>query len=198
MNEWPEAYPLSWPAGWRRTPFGHRRNSPFQVKMGRARDELLHELMLMGSDHIVLSTDIPLRRDGLPYANYRAPDDPGVAVYFALKGRTNVMACDTFHTIGANMRALGLSVAALRAIDRYGASQIFEQAFDGMRALPAEGHKRDWWVVLAFEEIPPSLADAKKAHRRLISEHHPDQGGDEERARELHEALASARQHFAV
>lgn len=38
--------------------------------------------------------------------------------------------------------------------------------------------------------------EIKKAHRRLVREHHPDLGGDGERIREINEAMELLRRHF--
>jgi hypothetical protein len=65
-----EAYPLSWPDGWKRV--ARRSRSRFEVSgFGKARDFLLAEIRRMGGTGVILSTNIPLRNDGLPYANSR-------------------------------------------------------------------------------------------------------------------------------
>jgi hypothetical protein len=43
---------------------------------------LLNEIKLLGGRLPVISTNVRLRRDGLPYANDHVPDDKGAAVYF--------------------------------------------------------------------------------------------------------------------
>lgn len=50
--------------------------------MGKARDQLLAELRLLGAKGLVVSTNVELRLDGLPYSESRHIADPGVAVYF--------------------------------------------------------------------------------------------------------------------
>ena len=85
MNDTAQAYPLQWPAGWPRTPSAKREtDSRFGGKggltMGRARDQLVAELHRLGAGSIVISSNVPLRPDGLPYAETRRLDDPGVAV----------------------------------------------------------------------------------------------------------------------
>lgn len=84
-----EAYPLYWPEGWKRTRFPDY--SRFKTGFGAARKFLFEELGRMGATHIVLSTNIPLRNDGMPRANM-APGggDHGVAVYFKRKGKDMV------------------------------------------------------------------------------------------------------------
>lgn len=79
------AYPLSWPLGKPRT--GYRTAASFKTSLADARDGLLLELARMSANEVVLSTNMELRRDGLPYAQRRQPLDPGVAVYFPWKGQ---------------------------------------------------------------------------------------------------------------
>ena len=69
-----EAYPLQWPDGWPRTP-AHQRESDNRfggsgkrVTMGRAVVQLMDELRRLGADDIIVSSNIPTKSDGLPYA----------------------------------------------------------------------------------------------------------------------------------
>lgn len=51
-----------------------------------------------------------------------------------------VLACDLFIDVRLNMHAIGLTVSAIRQIERCGASSMLERAFRGfMAALPAQG-----------------------------------------------------------
>jgi len=87
------AYPLYWPANRPRTV--HRHASKFKVgkmSFARVRDELLNELKLMRAAKVILSSNIPLRHDGLPLAGQPRVRDPGVAVYFHYKQREAVSA----------------------------------------------------------------------------------------------------------
>lgn len=87
-----EAFPLHWPPGRPRT--DHPQRSRFDVTLARARDGLFHELFLLGVRYPVLSTNLSLRRDGLPYARQSQPDDTGVAVYFEWNDRQMAFCCD--------------------------------------------------------------------------------------------------------
>jgi hypothetical protein len=132
-----EAYPLWWPDGWPRTAPGARENDhrfhgkSYRLNMGRARDQLLAELRLLGAKGLVVSTNVELRLDGLPYSETRHIADPGVAVYFTLDGEQLVMARDQFVTVAGNLRGstdwhiLGLSPWL---VTKCGGGQIFEGA----------------------------------------------------------------------
>lgn len=45
---------------------------------------LKNEMRKLHADNLLISTDVPTRLDGLPFARARLPDDPGCAVYFRL------------------------------------------------------------------------------------------------------------------
>lgn len=186
-----EAYPLHWPEGQTRKPTHARRHGPFKVTLGVARDELMTELRLLRAKDVVITSNVPTRRDGLPYADAREPSDPGVAVYFERNGRQYVFACDTFTRFLHNLRAVGMTVGALRAIQRYGATEMLEQAFTGFAALPAAHRERSWWEILGVAK-DASLEGIVEAHRRLVLVHHPDRGGSGERMAEINRARDEA------
>src|SRR4051812_33906231 len=87
-----EAYPLHWPAGWPRTRYP--KGARFEASFASTRDSLFKQIKLLGGMHIVLSTNVSLRRDGIPLAGQRQPTDKGVAVYFLRRNRQMVFACD--------------------------------------------------------------------------------------------------------
>ncbi len=190
-----ERYPLTWPPGWKRTPAHRRKSSSYKVSETTARDALLRSLKLLGARNVIVSTNIELRLDGLPYANRRTPDDVGVAVYWTRNGREEVIACDSWRTIRENYRAIGLAVEALRQLERCGASEVLERAFTGFAALPApQGAKpRGWRDVLGFHPLTrPSRDEIEARFRELVREAHPDHGGTNEAFRELVEAKRQA------
>jgi hypothetical protein len=187
------AYPLQWPAGRKRTESWRREASNFKVTIGTARDELFAEIGRLGARSIVLSTNIPLRLDGKPYANTPRLEDPGVAAYFEHKGRAMCFACDRWLKVEDNMRAVAKTIDALRGIARWGTGDMLEAAFTGFTALPAPSAARDWWQVLGVARDAP-LDERRAAFRRLASEHHPDKGGDPARMAEINDAWAKAQE----
>ena len=184
-----DAYPLYWPEGWKRTQGHQRKRSRYQVKMAKARDDLLKELRLLGARDVVISTNVALRRDGLPYANTPEPGDPGVAVYW---NDDQVIACDCWTTVAENMRAVGLTVGALRQIERTGASQILERAFLGFKALPpAPSGPMDLHAArteFGLNGAPFTEVDVEKRYKKLARERHPDNGGSQEAMVRLNQA----------
>lgn len=185
-----EAFPLHWPEGWPRT--ATPQSSRFDVSFASARDGLLDELRLFGARYPVISTDIELRRDGLPYANQREPNDRGVAVYFEWNGKQRVLACDRWDKIKDNMRALEKTVEALRGIDRWGASTILERSFQAFVALPPSG-KKPWREVFGFGPTSkPDRTGIELQYRTLSKTRHPDAGGSEAMMAELNVARDEA------
>src|SRR5690606_7036441 len=190
-----EAYPLQWPVGWKRT-VRRRRSSYQQNSFAVSRDQLLRELKLMGARYVTISSNIPLRLDGLPYANTREPNDPGIAIYWEQKGQPKSIACDRWEKSWENLRACLLAIQALRQLERCGASEILERAFQGFNALPAEGETatEHWRSVLGFSPDEPVSAGAVGSrYRELARQRHPDRGGSHEAMATLNRAFAEAR-----
>jgi len=187
-----QRHPLAWPAAWKRTPASARKIARFHATrdhrgdpgsfrwrkqaltvadaIGRLADEL-RRLGVRAGDWLV-SSDMEIRRDGLPYSDQRAPADPGVAVYFRLRGADRVLACDTWTRGADNLAAVAAHIAAIRAIDRYGVGTI-DQAFAGYAALPPKGST--WRTTLGFapDQIV-TLDDVDAAFRARARDAHPD------------------------
>lgn len=166
------AYPLQWPDGWQRTPAAERRTSQFKATTDKARTQLLNEVARMGGTLPIISSNVPLRADGQMRAD-REPVDPGVAIYFQRAGKSLVFACDTFDMVRENLRALALTINALRGIERWGASQMMERAFSGFKQLEAENAGPSWWSVLQID-AHATASQVEEAYRRLARIAHPD------------------------
>jgi hypothetical protein len=198
------AFPLQWPTGRPRTERYRRENGKFDVTFARARDNIVAEVRLLcggrwaADPSIVISTNIGLRRDGLPLAGQRAPDDPGVAVYFMYKKRQMSFACDRWLKIEHNMQAIAKTIEALRGIARWGTGDMLEAAFTGFTALPAPGAVRHWREVIGVEPHVRDLATVRAEYRRRAAQHHPDRpGGSHAAMVELNGALAAAEKELS-
>ena len=196
-SEWDvDRYPLEWPLGWTRTPPGRRRRALFGTRVevaagagtwyqkralsvGEGTARLTGELRRLGATAVIISSNMRVRQDGLPYASQaRVLEDPGVAVYFKLRGKPLVLACDRWSSVADNMAAIAGHVEAVRASDRYGVGSL-EQAFAGYKALPADT-AANWRAVLGFDQDARVTRDqVVEAFRALAREKHPDVGGDE-------------------
>ena len=173
-----QAYPLSWPTGWARTDPQRRRVAVFKsegrdVTIAVARKRLADQLDLLRANNVILSTNVELRADGQPRSDRRAPLDPGVAVYFDLRGRPTVLACDKWTTVADNIVALAKHIDAMRGMDRWGVGTL-EQAFTGYAALPAP---EPWWETLGLTGPTRSADTIRRAWAAASQRVHPDRPG---------------------
>lgn len=167
-----DAYPLAWPAGRPRTSRNQITYSRFSPG-NRAQEvrNVQDELWRLGAKNVIVSTNIRLRRDGLPYASDRAPDDCGVAVYFDYLGSQKCFACDRWATVEENLRAIYKSIEAIRGLDRWGSKDFVDAAFTGFAALPSPEMSRPWWEVLGVNRNA-SVEDIKSQYRSRAKEYH--------------------------
>lgn len=197
-----EAYPLYWPEGRPRTSKWERGNARFEATFARARDDVIREIkLLVGGTYqldiaeVIISTNLPLRRDGLPLANQRQPEDTGVAVYFNYNKTPVSFACDRWKKIEDNMRAVALTIDALRGIARWGTGDMMEAAFRGFTALPSP---EDWRAVLEVGSGPVHRLALESQYRMLRSKHHPDKGGNAERFQAVQRAWEQACRELGI
>jgi len=190
-----ESFPLYWPEGWARTKY--RQESRFKTGFGAARQLLFAEIARMGGTRPILSTNVPLRNDGMPRANMPNPTDPGVAVYFVYKKNDMVFACDKYHKVMDNIYAIAKTIDAMRGIERWGASDMMERAFRGFKALPEQA-SQPWRDVLGIShEVKPTPALISERFRELAKQHHPDLGGDADKLNEVVQARDLALKELA-
>jgi hypothetical protein len=203
-----EAYPLTWPPGRPRTPAHQRARAKFHaqtrenvggwnrverkpISLAVAVDELMGELRRLGIGHdganVVLSTNLRLRRDGLPYSDQRSPTTPAPP-------------CTSARTTGSFVsRATGGTGSRTTSspwprrsrrsagIDRWGTGDMVQAAFTGFQAIAAAPARRAWWVVFGVEAHTPT-ADVEERYRELARQHHPDRGGNADAMVEVNNA----------
>lgn len=188
-----EAFPLAWPAGWPRHRGQQDSDSRFKgptFRWDRVYRGLIDELKRIGAKNIVVSTNQPIRQDGMPYAQSRVINDVGVAVYFVRDGKALVMAQDRFWSVIGNMRSLAMAVEGLRQMERHGGAVMMERAFAGFTSLPKPGGA-DWWEVLQVKR-DASRETIRANYQRLAKDRHPDLGGSDMLMAELNAARDAA------
>lgn len=210
------AYPLCWPASWPRTPDSRRKRAAFgkhgnitdtyrgkrDLTVHDGVDRVLNELRQLGvpRKNVIISTNIRVRLDNLPYSNAAEPADPGVAVYWYdpknIK-QQKCMAIDRYDRVADNLGAIAATLEAMRAIERHGGGSILDRAFSGFTALPAPISMQPWWMTLGFEKEVP-LQEAERRYRHLAAKLHPDNGGDRDEWDRLQSAIMTARNAFAA
>lgn len=206
-----KAYPLQWPAGWKRTAAGLQQSGRFakrvnsgysyprneSVSIAEAMQRLLAELDRMGvhADDVVISSNLALRLDGLPKSGQAEPADSGAAVYWRDAGRDRCMAIDVYTKVAQNIAALAATIEAMRAIERHGGAAILDRAFTGFTALPAPiimGGARPWREVLDYGNSPADREAITRHFRTLAATAHPDKGGTDEAMAQLNAARDTA------
>jgi hypothetical protein len=210
-----ESNPISWPVGRPRTPaikrtralFHRRVDAESTWKPGTYQKQkalttihqglsfIRKELSLLGATDVVITTNLPTRLDGLPYASAREPDDPGAAVYFRLKSGVHCLACDRWDRLADNLCAIGHHVKAVRGQDRWGVGDI-AAAFAGYKALPTMDAGKTWWALLGFKEPPAAFATVETKRLTRLLECHPDRGGNANQAAEINAAFDEARKFY--
>lgn len=174
-----EAYPLHWPDGFTRREPSRRRRAAFRIaSLAVARDFLLDELRRLGARYVVLSSNVPVRHDGLPYANVAEPRDPGVCVYFDLEGEARCIPCDAWDRVKDNILAVAKTVEAMRGIERWGSGEMMRRAFSAFQALPSPA--AGWRTVLGMGPGPATRQAIDEAYRERARALHPDMGGTHE------------------
>lgn len=171
----------SWPK--KLTPVSSRRYSPFKSSYGDTLVLLERELSAIDARNVVIQAQFTLgqiRNDGWPRGTAK-PSGPAVILNFT-KGRDTIsMPCDTFHDYEDNLRAIALSLEALRKIDRYGVTTGSEQ-YQGFKALPsandssiAKEKATEFFAVhLGISRSEVSKRDVTEMFRALAKKLHPD------------------------
>lgn len=178
MNErMGESFPLDWPVGFPR--IRSRMRAPYKATVATARDQVLKELRLMDVPNwnVIISSNAPVSSRTSQMLAIRAePADPGVAVYFRKEGKPYVLACDKWDRLADNLRALALTIEAMRGLERWGCSQMLERIFQGFKALPPPESKEEsviWWAVLNVSRLA-DLDVVEESYRKLARKYHPD------------------------
>lgn len=208
-----QAYPLSWPAGFKRyerqdrsrARFGRQNLSGYRdrLSVAEALVRLKTEVDRLKAEDLVVSSNMPTRRDGMPQSRSRQPDDPGVAVYFNLDGQPHCLPCDKWDRLADNIAAVAAHIDAVRAQERYGVGDL-KHAFAGYKQLPPpEGYEAedivcDWAAILGFPQDAIGLtknlvntvwkAEVAKAHA----------SGNDTRQRDLNVARDAALKELGV
>lgn len=202
-------YPLQWPPGWPRHKPAERKDGQFgqrakgyhsPITLSHAIGRLMAEIKKftkagkvwrINPDSVTISCNIPMRKsDGMPYSNYKEPEDPGVAVYFNMDGEEKCLPCDTYNRLADNVAAIAAHLDAVRAIERHGVLDV-KAMINARPALPEKAgmDNMPWWGVLNVPE-KANLETIKYAFRQLSKVWHPDNPatGDAEKFHQLSRA----------
>lgn len=181
-------------------PASQRKHSQFDTTWTKTLSQLGKEIEHLGGRDLVIEADVreqDIRNDGMLRANAR-PSSPAVVVAFETRKHGAMLyRCDRYVTGWRsegvdswqhNVRAIALTLEALRAVDRYGATETGQQ-YAGFKALPAgtalpASHMTadEAWSILgsyqsaaiAHFRLHHSTEDLRAAYRRARAANHPD------------------------
>lgn len=115
-----------------------RQRARFDSSYAQTLTLLADELRRLAARQVVIQAGFAahdIRNDGWPRSNAKTPADPGVILSFESKHGPLSYPCDRFTDWQDNLRAIALSLQALRAVDRYGVTRRAEQ-YRGWTQLP--------------------------------------------------------------
>lgn len=183
-----------WPGEWPKTV----ASSPFSSTYSKTLTLLDRELSQIGATEIVLQAFFAvrqLRADGWPYADAR-PSNSGVILSFRTRTKGLLsFPCWTYAKYEDNLRAIALSLEALRSVDRYGVTQRAEQ-YAGWKQIegpkPAFANAEEAALFISMKAYgAPGFAreilhdgrlrqDAYRGAARILHPDNPDTGNHEE------------------
>lgn len=189
IEQWPGAF----------TPARERKSAHFTEEWAKVTADLERELEWLGSHEVVVQLacdESAMRLDGGLRAGAN-PSHPGVIVSFESKHGPLRYHCDQYDRWRGNLRAISLTLTALRAINRYGAAKANEQ-YRGWNALPPGGiavgpamtkdEAERFLIEMAGGNDDGESRSYQDLWRRAATRHHPDKGGDPAVFRRLTEA----------
>lgn len=168
----------------------------FKVTYARSLDLLESELSKLGARNIIIQVDgltlSDIRNDGWPRSTWNPGrySNSGVIVAFQSRKGPLSFPCDRFQSWQDNLRAIALSLEALRTVDRYGVTKGNEQ-YRGWAQLPAGTARMDKGAAIEFLKTlgvqVNGHADWGYICRSMMAKHHPDGTTDEAEKKRRHE-----------
>ncbi len=185
-----------------------RRSSPFRAKHSDTLALLAKELGFLRARNVVIQAAVgenEIRRDGMLYERAR-PLHPGIILSFESKHGPLSYPCDTYTDWQANLRAIALSLEALRSVDRYGVTKRAEQ-YQGWAKLP--GPKPESPINQAEAiDVLASAANCSPSHvhkqtlevvyRNACRRTHPDVGGNAEEFKRVQAAKETLDRYWST
>lgn len=160
--------------------------SAFKASWSKTVSLLSKELIAHGAVHAILEIDMreqDIRHDGLPRGDRRAKSS-GIVLSFTATAVVDEpqlrYEVATYTDWRDNIRAVGLGLKALRAVDRYGVTRRGEQ-YAGWKTLTVGSVGIGGSVERGRRLIAAAGGDIKRA----LSTAHPDHGGDPDDFRDI-------------
>lgn len=188
-----------------------RQKSRFDSLFSATQDLLDSELKHLAAKNVVIQADCDrseIRLDGRFRANAKMRG-PGVILSFDSKHGPLSYPCDKFTTWQDNLRAIALSLEALRKVDRYGVTKRAEQ-YKGWEKLPPAPNQVATSVEAAAQVLAEiggggrnvilgSREEMLGSYRRAVLATHPDRyPGLVDSFKKVQEAKEVLDRHFGV
>lgn len=141
----------------------------FDSKYQQTLDLLETELRHLGAHSITILAGYRLeqiRNDGWPRGSASQPAHPATEVHFTSRKKQLAFKCHRFSRFEDNLRAIALSLEALRKVDRYGVSDQAQQ-YSGWAQLPAAGESDSLQKAVT---LIVSLAGEGHSRERVLAE----------------------------
>lgn len=168
---------------WPHEPTRNRPYSRFDTSYPKTVELLVREVEFLGGREITLGvglSETDIRLDGQPRANARAMSHPGVEISFdARKYGRQAYATDMYADWQDNVRAIALSLEALRAVERWGVSK--GRQYTGFALLTAGP---------GLEEQGRQLVERYGSVKEAIRHTHPDTGDGDVTTRDYQAVIA--------
>jgi hypothetical protein len=149
------------------------QHSRFDTTFRRTLKTLAKEMEHLDASNIVVELDVSerdIRLDGFPRANARI-GNPCVAISFDSKHGPLRYATGEYDSWQDNIRAIAVSLEALRAVDRHAVSKRGEQ-YRGWRAIPMSTDPAD--AIQTPEQAHAVLEPFAGDWKRAAAATHPD------------------------
>ena len=141
-------WPLIWPNDALITPASSQIHAPHFTRKGtgsgtrpRAK-ELLASLYGMGAEDIMVTVSASIGAGGFPLEGQNKDDASGVAAYFTHESRYHVIHCDKYVTLRENMRALTITINAIKTVIKHGNVNTARKILIGFARFKATQDKR--------------------------------------------------------
>lgn len=192
------------------TPSYLQRHAHFRVPYNKTLQLLSYELEKIGAKTAWLQVDVTerdIRNDGAIRTDSQ-PKTSRVIVSAQSKHGPISLPCDTYRDWRDNLRAVALSLEALRSVDRHGVTKRGEQ-YRGLKQLtagdgPINSHEAARLIAkhrggnMTASLVYSSLETAESCYREVAKFLHPDKGGDVSEWNKLQAAIAILREHHGA
>lgn len=186
----------------------NRTQSRFKAGYSDTMRLLERELDFLRAKNVVIQADCGpemIRRDGMLRSGAMLRG-PGIILSFESKHGELSYPCDTYTHWECNIRAIAISLEALRTVDRYGVTRRAEQ-YKGWDRIegptkPSTSNVEDAALLLAkyhvvpFRDILKSRGIFEAAYRVAATKTHPDAGGSVDEFKRVQAAKELLDKHF--